>query len=88
MRVYYKCANSKYGNGGDTMNAFYPVLVGEIARRGIKKTTIAESIGICDKALRNKLSGKTSFSLPEAQKIKDHFFPDISLERLFYPNIG
>ena len=54
------------------MNAFYPVLVGEIARRGIKKTTIAESIGICDKALRNKLSGKTSFSLPEAQKIKDH----------------
>ena len=66
------------------MNYLYPNLIGEIARRGIKKKVLAESIGICDKALRNKLAGKSKFSLPEAQRIRNEFFPDIPIERLFF----
>ena len=61
----------------------YPVLVGEIAKRGIKKKTIAQSIGVCDKALNNKLNGKTPFTWPEVRIIRHRFFPDITPDVLF-----
>lgn len=61
----------------------YPVLVGEIAKRGIKKKAIAKSIGVCDKALSNKIGGRSPFTMPEAKAIKRDFFPDIPLNVLF-----
>lgn len=61
----------------------YPVLVGEIAKRGIKKKTIAQSIGVCDKSLNNKLSGRVPFTWPEVAAIKARFFPDLTPEELF-----
>lgn len=61
----------------------YPVLVGEIAKRGIKKKAIAESIGVCEKALSNKLNGKSPFTWPEVRTIRRQFFPDISPDILF-----
>ncbi len=61
----------------------YPTLTGEIAKRGIKKRTIAVSIGICPKSLSNKLNGKAPFTWPEVQKIKTQFFPDMELDELF-----
>ncbi len=63
--------------------AAYPNLVGEIAKRGIKKKSIAESIGVCDKSLSNKLNGKSPFTWPEVVTIKERFFPDMTPERLF-----
>ncbi len=62
---------------------YYPTLEREIAGRGIKKKTIAESIGVCNKSLNNKLSGRVPFTLPEVSAIKDRFFPDMQLESLF-----
>ena len=62
---------------------YYPTLEREIAGRGIKKKTIAECIGVCNKSLNNKLSGRVNFTLPEASAIKDQFFPDMQLEHLF-----
>ena len=61
----------------------YPVLAGEIAKRGLKKKAIADSIGICDRALRNKLSGKVAFTWPEVSEITTRFFPDMAPEVLF-----
>lgn len=61
----------------------FPILVGEIAKRGIKKKAIAQSIGICDKALNNKMNGRTPFTLPEAQTINRTFFPDMQIDDLF-----
>lgn len=61
----------------------YPVLAGEIAKRGIKKKAIAQSLGICDKALNNKLSGRTPFTWPEVQTITNRFFPDFRVDDLF-----
>ena len=61
----------------------YPTLLGEIAKRGIKKKEIAKSIGVCDKTLHNKLNGKVPFTWPEVQKIRNTFFPDLSSDRLF-----
>ncbi len=65
------------------MTVAYPVLIGELARRGIKKNTIAKHIGISERALYNKLSGNVSFTWDEAITIKDSFFPDIDPQRLF-----
>lgn len=61
----------------------YPTLAGEIAKRGIKKKAIAASIGVCQKSLTNKLSGKAPFTWPEVRKIKTQFFPDMKLDELF-----
>lgn len=61
----------------------YPNLVGEIARRGIKKKVIAQSIGVCDKSLNNKLTGRVPFTWPEVKLIRRQFFPDVDPEYLF-----
>lgn len=66
----------------------FPVLVGEMAKREIAKKTVAQAIGICDKALNNKLSGKTPFTWPEVKKIRHKFFPDIVPDILFEQPAG
>lgn len=65
------------------MTAVYPTLVGEIAKRGIKKSAIAKRIGISDRALYNKLSGSASFTWEEVVKINSCFFPDFAPDKLF-----
>ena len=62
---------------------YYPTLAGEIAKRGIKKKAIAESIGVCSKSLNNKLSGRVPFTWPEVSKIRKQFFPDMDPDTLF-----
>lgn len=64
----------------------YPVLIGEMAKREVSKKTIARSIGVCDKSLQNKLSGKVPFTWPEVKKIHLDFFPDIMPDDLFSTN--
>ena len=63
--------------------AVYPILVAEIAKRKIKKADIAKTLGICDKALYNKLNGLASFTLEEALLLCNEFFPDKTVEELF-----
>jgi len=65
------------------MDCLYPNLIGEIARRGIKKRVIATTVGIENRTLYNKLAGKTDFSYDEAHKIQSVFFPDMSVDTLF-----
>lgn len=61
----------------------YPILIGEIAKRGIKKTAIARQLGISERTLYNKLSGIVDFTWPEVLAIKSCFFPDIDPQQLF-----
>lgn len=65
------------------MAAVFPNLVAEIARRGIKKTSIAEQIGVSSRTLYSKISGETSFTWEEVCAIKDYFFPDMDQRTLF-----
>lgn len=65
------------------MQTMYPTLVGEIAKRGIKKIAIAKQIGVSERALYNKLAGIAPFTWPEVCSIKDCFFPDMDQETLF-----
>lgn len=64
------------------MTAF-PILIGEIEKRDIKRRDIAKSLSISEKALQNKLKGRTTFSWPEAQTIHRKFFPDVPINILF-----
>lgn len=61
----------------------YPTLVSEIAKRGIKKKVIAESINVCDRSLNNKMQGKAPFTWPEVYEIRHRFFPDVAYDDLF-----
>lgn len=65
------------------MNAVYPNLASEIAKRGIKKCVIATTLGISSRALYNKMSGHAPFTWPETCTIKEAFFPDVSKDFLF-----
>lgn len=65
------------------MNVKYPTLVGEIAKRGLKKKEIAAKAGMTERAFRNKLVGRTAFTWPEVGIIQSNFFPDIDLGELF-----
>lgn len=62
---------------------YYPMLEREIAGRGIKKKIIAESIGVCNRSLNNKLTGRVPFTWPEVETIRSKFFPDMTPEILF-----
>lgn len=61
----------------------YPNLARAMAEREIRLRTIAESIGITERALRNKLTGATDFTWKEVCTIQTRFFPDQTKEELF-----
>lgn len=61
----------------------YPTLSSEMAKRGIRKTAIANRLGIDNKTFYNKLHGHSEFSWPEVTLMRDVFFPDFeSIEEL------
>lgn len=61
----------------------YSTLVGEMAKRGIKKKEVAQSLGICDKSLNNKINCRAPFTWPEVYRIRSMFFPDMTSDELF-----
>lgn len=63
------------------MPVVYPMLIGEIAKRGIKKTAIASRLGISERCLYNKLCGVSSFTWEEICSMTDCFFPDMSSKK-------
>lgn len=69
--------------GENLVKIVYPNLEEEIKKRGIKRTAIASALGISRPALQHKLQGKVPFSFPQAQGLRDRFFPDLNLDYLF-----
>jgi len=63
--------------------AMYPELIGEMAKRRLTQTSVAKEIGISSRTLYSKLSGKTDFTLSEANAIHAAFFQDMDKEVLF-----
>lgn len=68
------------------MATMYPNLAAEIAKRGIKKKAICESLGVTYRCLHNKMSGQSPITWEEACKIQSEFFPDIAKDILFESN--
>lgn len=61
----------------------YPNLEAEMIRRDVSHDSIAQSINVKSRTVRNKLSGKTPFTWPEVKTIRKNFFSDIPVEVLF-----
>lgn len=61
----------------------YRNLAAEMVRKGVRKKDIAELLGVRYATVIEKTNGKRRFYLDEAVKIKEAFFPDLSLEYLF-----
>ena len=58
-------------------------LKAEMARNGVSTEMVMTVLGKSDKTTRDKINGKSSLYLSEAMKIRDSFFPGLSLEYLF-----
>ena len=61
----------------------YPNLEKEMKRRKITKGALAQIIGVNYRTFYNKWHGLTPFTWPEVCRIRDVFFPDMTLEELF-----
>lgn len=61
-------------------------LKAEMVRKGIRVEDIERLLGCSGKTVRNKMCGKTDFTFGEAQRIRDSFFPGMTLEFLFAPD--
>lgn len=61
----------------------YDFLESKIAEKNIKKKDIAKVIGIAPRTLSEKLCGGSSFTWEEVKSIKNTFFPDTDIEKLF-----
>ena len=62
----------------------YVNLEAEMARKGLLKKDIAETLGVRSATVYDKLKGKHPFTLDEVLKIKNKHFPEFTLEYLFY----
>lgn len=60
----------------------YPFLIGEMAKRRITREALSKSLGLHRNAISYKLR-EGSFSIEEAAKVKEEFFPDIPITTLF-----
>ena len=61
----------------------YPELIGEMAKRKITNNSVAKLLGLHPNSIYYKLN-EGSFSVEEAALIRDTFFPDMSIEKLFH----
>lgn len=61
----------------------FPNLKAEMARKNIKCAAVAEILNLSYDSVINKLNGKTDFTRAEVFKIRDTYFPSLSLDYLF-----
>ncbi|MDE6708360.1 MAG: hypothetical protein K2K06_10045 [Oscillospiraceae bacterium] len=61
----------------------YPELEAQLAKKGCYKMELAKMLGIMPRTLSNKMSGVSHFTIEEAMKIRDEWFSDIPIEKLF-----
>jgi len=64
----------------------FPSLNAEIARQNLKIKDIADALHLTEKTVRNKISGKYDFTYSEMKFIRDKYFPQLTIDYLFYEN--
>lgn len=55
----------------------------EMYKRKVTIESVAEYLAIHRNSVSNKLEGDTEFSIEEAFKVRDRFFPDLDMDYLF-----
>ncbi|OLR58259.1 hypothetical protein BHF70_00615 [Anaerostipes sp. 494a] len=61
----------------------YATLIGEMAKKKVKKEDVAKLLGRHWNSVANKLNGISSFSVEESILIRDRYFPEWKIEDLF-----
>ncbi len=61
----------------------YANLKGELTKKSITNRELANFLGKHENTIGYKLDGEGSFSIEEAFRIKEHFFPNYELKFLF-----
>ena len=61
----------------------YKNLIGEMAKKNIKNSEMADKLNIHPNTLANKINGNTPFMIDEAFNIKEYYFPELDLTYLF-----
>lgn len=61
----------------------YSNLKAEMGRKDITMETISKTLKIHRNSVANKLNGTSSFSIEEAMKIRNTFFPNLEYKYLF-----
>ena len=64
-------------------SAYYPRLEAEMILRHITRLDLKDCIKLKYNTLCKKVNGELRFSLEEAIKIQETYFPDISVNELF-----
>lgn len=65
----------------------YLNLKAEMAKEGISIERISKLLGLHRNSVSNKINGSSSFTIEEAEKIHNEFFPEKKLLYLFEKNI-
>ena len=58
-------------------------LKGEMAKKGVTIEEVSKLLNIHRNSVANKLNGDSSFTIEEAFKVHDAYFPKLSLNYLF-----
>lgn len=58
-------------------------LIQALKQKGVRQEDVAHLLGCTERTIRNKLSGRTEFTVREALLIRDEIFPDRSIGELF-----
>lgn len=61
----------------------YKNLEAEMARKGITKKDLSETLNLRYATILDKMNGNSRFFYDEAVRIKETFFQDLSIEYLF-----
>lgn len=64
----------------------YLNLKAEMAKKGVSIENLSKVLGMHRNSVSNKINGTTSFSIEEAEKIHNTFFPEKKLLYLFEKN--
>ena len=62
----------------------FPNLRAEMARRNLLNKDISDGTGISYESLKNKLNGRSEFKRQDMYLIKNKFFPNYTIDYLFY----
>lgn len=84
--VIIKLSLWKFVNREGGENLQYSNLIGELAKKKITNVSIARLLNIHSNSVYNKLHGDSSFTVDEAIKIRDTYFPGMDLTELFQKN--
>lgn len=66
----------------------YPNLDAEMARKGLKRKDLAWMFKDRTATVSDKLNGKSPILIDEAFRIKETYFPDLSLDYLFEKEVS